>query len=161
MSADLKVVFDINVFIDAFVGKNSTFPLIEQVPPQTSNAAADCLSLAFDGEHFQLFASPHIVQNLIRVLRNQFGLSDALVASIAEAAIEIVHMSGGSIIEPRRHVGDVKDFEDNLILDLVVATDSLVAVSSDKDLLDMNPWKGRLILKPRKFVQRLINRTAI
>lgn len=161
MPSDLRVVFDINVFIDAFVGPQSSFPVIEQIPPQTSNAAADCISLAFDADRFQLFASPHIIQNLVRVLKNQFALSDKLVAAIAETVIEIVHLSGGSVVEPSRKVLEVKDYEDNLILDLVLVTDSLVAVSSDSDLLDLSPWRGRLILRPREFTHRILNRPKI
>jgi len=34
----------------------------------TGNSAAECLSLAFDGDDFRLFISPQIVRNLTRVL---------------------------------------------------------------------------------------------
>jgi predicted nucleic acid-binding protein len=42
------------------------------------------------------------------------------------------------------------------VLDLVVATDSLILVTDDTDLTELNPWNGRLILRPRDFVDRVV-----
>lgn len=156
MPSSLRVVFDVNVYIDALTGSKSTFPVIEVVPPTTSNSAADCISLAFDGEDFELFASPHILRNMTRVMRGPMGLSEKFTTIAGETIGEIVHQSGGSILEPKRHTTENHDYEDNLILDLVVAVDALVLVTNDWDLLQMNPWHGRLILTPREFVERVL-----
>ena len=156
MPSSLKVIFDINVFIDGLAGPKSSFPLIEEEPPTSGNWSADAISLAFDGEDFQLFASPHILRNMIRVLRTRMGYSEQFSAIAAETIVEIVHQSGGSIIEPRRHTSEIRDFEDNLILDLAVAVDALVVVTSDSDLLEMNAWNGRLVLNPKDFVSRVV-----
>jgi predicted nucleic acid-binding protein len=59
-------------------------------------------------------------------------------------------------VDPKRVNHDQKDFEDNLILDLVRQTESLILVTTDKELLEQNPWKGRLILKPRQFVEQIV-----
>jgi putative PIN family toxin of toxin-antitoxin system len=157
MPNSLRVVFDINVFIDAFSGQDSTFPIIEVVPPASGNWAADAISLAFDGEDFKLFASPHILGNMVRVLRKTMKVQKMNADVAAETVIEIVHQSGGSIVEPARHTSENRDFEDNLILDLAFAVDALVVVSNDSDLLDMNPWNGRLILTPKEFVTRVVS----
>lgn len=156
MPTTLNVVFDVNVFIEGLVGQESTFPAIEVVPPSSGNWSADCISLAFDGLDFRLFTSPHIIKNMNRVLHQQMGLSAHYCAIASEAVSDIVHQSEGSILEPKRHTSENKDFEDNLILDLVVAVDADVLVSNDWDLLSMNPWNGRLILTPKDFVTRVI-----
>lgn len=145
------MVFDVNVFIDAVVGRDSTFPLITEVPPTTGNAAADAFSLAYDAETFSLFTSPHIVSNSARVLGLK-GIEKETSAGVAELLLEIVQLSGGSIVEPDRTVFDVADYEDNLILDLVKAVDAHLLITSDKDLLQLNPWNGRLVMTPRDFV---------
>jgi predicted nucleic acid-binding protein len=156
MPNSLRVIFDINVIINALTGSKSTFPLIEEVPPTSGNWAADAISLAFDGEDFKLFLSPHIMKNTVRIMRKTMGYSEEF-ANVASLAItEIVHQSGGSIVEPPRHTSENKDFEDNLILDLAFAVDALVIVTNDADLLEMNPWNGRLILTPRDFVSRVV-----
>lgn len=156
MPNSLRVVFDVNVLIDAFTGNQSSFPAIEVVPPASGNWAADCISLAFDGLDFELYCSPHIIKNMNRVFQSHMGLSSRFSATVAEAVSDIVHQSGGSIIEPNRRISENKDFEDNLILDLVVAVNADVLVTNDWDLLSMNPWNGRLILPPREFVERVL-----
>jgi predicted nucleic acid-binding protein len=152
----LRVVFDINVYVDAIAGANSTYPFLSAVPPRSSNDAADCLSLALDGEEFQLFISPHILANTARVLQNGMGVKIKTVGAILTGITEIVHLTGGSIVDPERRNHDQKDFEDNLILDLVRTTKSLILVTSDRELLRQSPWNGRLILSPRHFVEQLL-----
>ena len=151
-----SVVFDINVLVNALVGPESTFPLLAAIPPSIGNAAADCLSIMFDAENFRLYVSPHILTNTLRVLR-QLGISAALAEDYIEAILDITAESGGQVIDPPRTVFDVRDYEDNLVLDLVVATDSLILVTDDTDLTELNPWNGRLILRPRDFVDRVVH----
>ena len=154
-STATSVLFDINVYVNALVGPDSTFPLIAEIPPSTGNASADCVSSAMDADEFQLHASPHILTNTARVLKT-LGISDALAADYIEAILDIVSGSGGKVIDPPRAVFDVHDFEDNLVLDLVVAIDAPLLVSDDTDLTKLNPWNGRLILRPHEFVTRVV-----
>lgn len=154
-SSPTSVVFDINVLVRALVGPASTFPLLAAIPPSTENAAADCLSIMFDAEEFRLYLSPHILINTARVL-GLLGLSDALAEDYIEAILDITAESGGQVIDPPRTVFDVHDCEDNLVLDLVVATDSLILVTDDTNLTELNTWNGRLILRPRDFIDRVV-----
>ena len=157
----LRVVFDVNVYVDAIAHEDSTYPLLQAIPPESSNAAADCLSLALDAVDFELYVSPHILTNVSRVFLEGLGLSPKLVGSILTTITEIVHFSGGSILEPQRTNHDQKDFEDNLILDLVRETESLVLVTSDADLVRQSPWHGRLILSPQHFVSQVIRSRSV
>jgi predicted nucleic acid-binding protein len=84
------------------------------------------------------------------------GLSQKFAELAAVSVSDIVHQSGGSILEPKRHTSEIRDFEDNLIIDLVVAVDALVLVTNDWDLLELNPWNGRLIMTPKEFVSRVV-----
>lgn len=154
-SSTASVVFDVNVFVNALVGPESTFPLIAEVPPATGNSAADCLSVMFDAQEFSLHLSPHILTNTARVL-GRLGLGPQLITDYTDAILDIVAGSGGEVIDPPRTVFDVHDFEDNLVLDLVVATDSLLLVTDDTDLTELNPWNGRLILRPSDFITRAV-----
>lgn len=152
----LRVVFDINVYVDAIAGPDSTYPYLSSVPPGSSNDAANCLSLALDGDDFELYVSPHILTNTARVIREQMNVSSTTTGAILTAITEFVHFSGGSIIDPERTNHDQKDFEDNLVLDLVRQTEALILVTSDKELLGQNSWNGRLIMSPGKFVEQIV-----
>jgi putative PIN family toxin of toxin-antitoxin system len=149
------IVFDVQILVNALVGPESTYPLISSIPPSTSNPAADCLSIAFDAEEFRLYTSPHILANTARVL-SELNLSANLIQRYIAEVVSIVTTGGGHVIDPPRTVFDVRDYEDNLVLDLVVAVDALLLVSDDMDLTSMNPWNGRLILRPRDFVARVV-----
>jgi predicted nucleic acid-binding protein len=131
------------------------FPILPVVPPGSDNPAADCVSLAFDADKFALFISPHILENIARVMDIQ-GHKAALIGKVLETVIEIVHLSGGSVVVPPRFAYESKDFEDNLVLDLLKYTDSKVLVTSDQGLLAMNPWKFRLIMQPREFLDHML-----
>jgi predicted nucleic acid-binding protein len=112
--------------------------------------------LALDGEDFELYISPHILSNTSRVLQTEMNVKSKTVGAILTGITEIVHLTGGSIVDPERTNHDQKDFEDNLILDLVRTTEALILVTSDVELLDQNPWSGRLIVSPRRFVEQVI-----
>ena len=150
------VVFDIHIYVNALVGSGSEFPRIVEVPPGTGNSAADCLSLAFDGEDFRLFISPHIIRNLTRVL-GELSLSEQLIEGYLEAVLDLVEASGGEVIDPPRKCFDVDDFEDNLIIDLSLACEATLIVSDDTDLTDLSPWHSRMpIVRPHVFVERMV-----
>jgi predicted nucleic acid-binding protein len=150
-----SIVFDVHVFVNAIVGPDSTYPLIAQIPPSSNNPAADCLAIAFDAEEFRLYVSPHILSNTARVL-GLAGVRGEVVERAVSTIVEIVEESGGAVVEPVRKVFDVSDYEDNLILDLVVAVDALILVTDDTDLTTLNPWNGRVIMRPHEFVERVL-----
>lgn len=52
------VVCDVNVYVHAVADQRSHWPLLRTIPPTTSNAEADCLSLAFGVGTFRPMASP-------------------------------------------------------------------------------------------------------
>jgi len=56
-------------------------------------------------------------------------------------------------------VTDCRDPKDNKYLELALAAGASVIVSSDDDLLVLNPWRGIRILRPADYV-RLRDRTG-
>ena len=147
----LRVVFDINVWLHAYLGPHSEFPFLQQIPPTTSNSSADCLSLALDGDRFSVYLSPHILQNIAKVLRTE-GLSPATTTRVLDDFVEIALYSQGSVLDPERQAVATADHEDNLILDLVQAVSAQVLVTMDAGLLQLTGWKGKAIIHPRQFV---------
>ncbi len=150
------VVYDINVLVGAFAGPDSDWPYVAQVPPSTSNADADALSIAFDADEFRIYSSPHIMENLARVLAD-LGVQPGRAANVVDAVLEIVETSGGAVIDPPRRAFDVADHEDNLILDLAIAAEATIVVSNDTDLTSLSPWHNRIVIvRPREFVAHVV-----
>ena len=156
MSEKLRVVFDINVWLDTFLGPLSDFPYLSVVPPGGESPASNCVSLAFDGERFQVFASPHVLTNVHRVLKAS-GLRDEICHRYMEDLADIVHMSGGSVIDPAREAGSQTHFEDNLIVDLAKATGADVVVTSDVEFMQSLGWNGMAIISPSVFLRLALN----
>ena len=151
------VVFDVNVYLDYILGDDGSWPLMPDIPPTSNNPAADAVSLAF-ASRFRLFASPHILLNVVRVMRT-VGQQEATVEAFAAAIMEMCEFSGGGVIEPEARDHGISDYEDNLIASLAMdsAVDARIIVTSDHDLLTHGPaWHGRLIMRPREFVRNAI-----
>jgi len=55
-------------------------------------------------------------------------------------------------VENVRSVQDCRDAKDNKYLELAEAAGADVIVSSDEDLLVLNPWRGIRILRPKEFL---------
>lgn len=153
------VVFDINVYLDYILGDDGSWPLLPDVPPTSGNPSADAVSLAF-ASRFRLFASPHILCNIVRVMRS-VGQREETIEAYAAAVAEMCEFSGGGVIEPEARDHGVRDYEDNLIVSLAKdpAVDALIIVTGDHHLLDLGPnWQGRLITGPREFVRQIVSR---
>ncbi len=61
--------------------------------------------------------------------------------------------------EPDVSVRDCRDSKDNKYLELALAAKAEVIVSSDADLVDMDPWRGVRILLPAAFLSWRDQRT--
>lgn len=68
--------------------------------------------------------------------------------------VDIADASGGRMVEPGVTVTDCDDFEDNRILECVLACGAVMIVSDDDDLLRLSPWRGCVIVTTAEFVGR-------
>lgn len=151
------VTFDINVFVRAVVEGNSTFSSWPSPPPTGTYPAAECVGIANDGREFALYLSAHVLGNVVRVLTDPSGYQwpAERAEAYASVLVEIAEASGGDVIEPGVRVSDCSDYEDNRILELALASGSVLVVSSDAHLLEMSPWRGIPIVRPEEFVSRV------
>jgi hypothetical protein len=61
-------------------------------------------------------------------------------------------ISATAWFEPSATVQDCRDAKDDKYLDLALASQATIIVSSDQDLLAMDPWRGVRILRPAEYV---------
>lgn len=149
------VVYDVNVLVTAIVGPDSSYPYLPRIPPTTDNAAADCLAIALDGDDIQLYSSLHILTTTAAVLA-RLGVAADTAQRYVDEVTSIITELGGAVLDPPRKAHDSRDHEDNLVLDCALAAEALIVVSSDYDLTSLNPWNGRLILTPERFVAHVV-----
>lgn len=57
-------------------------------------------------------------------------------------------------VEPAQAVTDCRDAKDNKYLELALAAQADTIVSSDHDLVVLDPWRGIRILTPADYVAR-------
>lgn len=148
------VVFDINVIVNAVTGPSTDFYTWPTLPPTSSNPNADCIGVANDNFDFQLWLSPHILENTSRILL-EAGVDEADVDEYLTILQEIAEASGGQVVEPKRTVFENADYEDNLILDLAAHCGAALIVSEDTDLTSMPLWRGTPVLRPQEFASRV------
>ena len=154
---ETAVVFDVNIYLDYFLGDDGSWPLVPTVPPTSGNPSADAVSLAFDSR-FRLFASPHILRNVHRVAVAA-GTSAVTTDEFISLIVEMCDFSGGAVVDPVELDHGIADFEDNAIVSLVKdpAVDALIVVTRDREFLDLGKLlPGRLLMHPRDFTVRAL-----
>jgi putative PIN family toxin of toxin-antitoxin system len=58
----------------------------------------------------------------------------------------------GAVFEPEIAVADCRDAKDNKYLELALACGASAMVSSDADLLVLDPWRGVRIMRPADYL---------
>ena len=58
----------------------------------------------------------------------------------------------GIMVSPTNSVADCRDPKDNKYLELALAAGASIVVSSDDDLLVLNPWRDVRILRPAAYL---------
>lgn len=76
-------------------------------------------------------------------MRVSAGRIERILNLIADGALRI---------EPEEPVTDCRDEKDNKYLELALAAAATMIVSSDHDLLALNPWRGIPIVTPAEYV---------
>jgi putative PIN family toxin of toxin-antitoxin system len=61
--------------------------------------------------------------------------------------------SAAAWFDPAERVTDCRDAKDDKYLELALAAKAGVIVSSDDDLLMLNPWRGVWILRPTEYLR--------
>lgn len=74
------------------------------------------------------------------------------INAVARAELLAQIQLRGVVFEPDVAVADCRDANDNKYLELALAADAAVIVSSDSDLLVLDPWRGRRVLTPAAYL---------
>lgn len=148
------VTFDVNVFVGAVSGGPHAFWAWPSPPPLAGNLSTNCLGIVNDAQEFSLWLSPHVMANVLRVL-GALDWSREQALNYLQVVKDIAESSGGGVIEPAVGVDDCPDHEDNRILELALASGSVLIVSEDGDLLTMSPWRGIPVIRSSEFASRV------
>lgn len=129
-----NIVFDASSLVGALLREGS-------VPEQALIAARAhdviCLSAAVADEVRSVFSRPKFQRYLSpRRIEQIFGLLSA-------AAL---------FVEPTVEVTDCRDPKDNKYLELALAARAEAIVTSDNDLLVLDPWRGIRVLTPAGYL---------
>ena len=128
----MKVVFDTNVFIAAFL---------------TDGLCAGLLVRARRKE-FRLFVCPFILKEFKRILTGKLKISQQLMAE----SVHLIKEACEDVVQPSQQItGICRDEDDNNILACVLAAKADYLVTGDKGLLEVQQFQGITIISPRDF----------
>jgi uncharacterized protein len=118
----LRLVFDTNVYISAFV-----------IPGSRSDLA---FRLALRGA-FELAASREILAELRGKLASKFGLKQTELDRVERTILGVA-----VLVEPEVELGVLEDEPDNTILECAVAAEASAIVTGDRHLLRLKTYEG-------------------
>ena len=135
MSSDKYIVVDTSVLISALLKPNS-------IPAQALERART---------HFKLAVSTETLTELTKVLSRDY-LARYRTVDERETFL-VLYSELAEIIAITEHVTDCRDPKDNKFLDLALAANARILVSSDSDLLVLHPYRNIHIMTPSMFLQ--------
>ncbi len=128
----MKVVFDTNIFVSAFV-----FP---------GGSADEAVQRIVRGEN-QLILLHAIIGECLSVIARKFGRD---VNELARIAVFLGDL--GVIVRPRRRVAVLSDEPDNRILERAIAGHADAIVTGDRAMLRLGKFRGIRLLTLREFL---------
>ena len=136
MKSKLRFVFDTNVIISGLLVPNAK-------PRQAFDRAQD--------QGIILISIP-ILTELNEVLsRKKF---DKYLPEEKRKRFLAVLAKEGELIEIKEEIADCRDPKDNKFLELAICGNADCIISGDKDLLELNPFRGVAVLKPDEFLKK-------
>jgi putative PIN family toxin of toxin-antitoxin system len=128
------IVFDALTLVGAALKPDS-------IPEQALLRAADvdvfALSAAIDAEIAEVLGRPRFAHAIPLAARRHF------LRILRDSAVWF---------EPAVRIADCRDAKDNKYLELALAAGAETIVSSDLDLLVLDPWRGVRILRPAAYL---------
>jgi len=102
-------------------------------------------------EEVDVFALSAAVDGEIAGVLNRPRLARAIPLARRERVLEILRHAA-VWFEPTVQVTDCRDPKDNKYLELALAAGGETIVSSDDDLLVLDPWRGVRIMRPADYL---------
>src|SRR5262249_54459645 len=72
-------------------------------------------------------------------------------ANLKDELLDLL-VSGTLWFQPAATVADCRDAADNKYLELAVAAQASTIISGDRDLLELDPWRGVRVLRPADYL---------
>ena len=129
----MKVVFDTNIFISAFVIPNSK--------------AEQAIIKIIEGSD-TLLLSKEIMGEILSVLSIKFHRDREAISHVAFYLSDLARM-----IKPTRKIRLFKDDPDNRILECAVSGRADVIVTGDKEILKLGEYKGTKITSLKDYLE--------
>lgn len=131
----MKVVFDTNIYISAFV---------------ISGSLAEKAILKILKENHTLFISKEIIDEILSVLARKFCYDREFLSRTAVFLSEIAE-----IVHTKEKIDILKDKGDNKIIECAMAAKADVIVTGDKELLSLANYENIRIITLRDFLKSL------
>ena len=128
----MKVVFDTNIFISAFVISGSR--------------AEGALLKILEGRDRLIFSKP-ILQELLATLSRKFSRDQEELAHVAVFLAEI-----GERVETKLKVSLLKDEPDNRILECALAGRANAIITGDRAILALGEYKGIKMMTLKEYL---------
>jgi putative PIN family toxin of toxin-antitoxin system len=129
-----NIVFDASSIVAALLKPDS---VPEQALLRARFDYVICLSDSVEAEIREVFGRPRFTRYLGE------GRGERVMDLVASAAARF---------SPSVVVQDCRDAKDNKYLELALAAEAAAIVSSDNDLLVLDPWRGIRIVTPAQFL---------
>lgn len=131
----LKVVFDTNVYISAFISPDSK---------------AEKAYLAAVKEKIDLYTSVSILTETARKLREKFLWDDDKITSALKHISKVA-----TVVKPKMKIHLLKDEPDNRVLECAKEANANLIVTGDRHLLDLKEYEGIGITRIAGFLYSL------
>jgi len=128
----LKIVFDTNVYISAFLTKKGK--------------AEEAFMLAVQGE-VELYSSVPIITEMAGKLRGKFSWDDEAVKHSVKFVAAVAN-----IVKTEERIDLLKDDPDNRILECARRAGADIIVTGDRHLLSLKEFEGIRIFTIREFL---------
>jgi putative PIN family toxin of toxin-antitoxin system len=129
----VRVVFDTNIFISAFV-----------IPGSLAEKAI----LKIIEEEDVLLISKDIIDEVLSVLSRKFGRDREGLSHVAVTLSDLA-----DLVKPGKRVAVFKDEPDNRILECALSGKADLVVTGDKKILQLGEYKGVKIVSLRAYLE--------
>lgn len=128
----MKVVFDTNIYVSAFI-----------IPDSQAEKA---LLKIVEGNDF-LIISKEIIDEILTVLASKFSKDREFISRTALFLADVT-----KVVKPSRKIHALKDMADNKILECAINGKADVIVTGDKEMLKLREFEGIKIISLSEYL---------
>jgi putative PIN family toxin of toxin-antitoxin system len=129
----VRVVFDTNIFISAFV-----------IPGSLAEKAI----LKIIEKEDSLLVSVHTIDEVLSVLSSKFGRDREGLSHVAVTLSELAEL-----VKPARRIKLFRDEPDNRVLECAIYGKADLLVTGDKEILQLGEYRGVKIISLKEYLE--------